>query len=113
MLSKFIFSLVDLIVLLFVFALLALEPVWNYLVGGGTPLKTCTLPPLWAFIIGIYKKGSTMSVRHPGLILLDTVSAGHKSLKKIFDRRSGNRHYSTIGLPCQAGAMQSPSGQLA
>ena len=96
MLSKFIFSLLVQIKLIAIFALflvaMTFEPVFKFL-GSGTPLKTCTMPPLWA-------------VRGEKLYNIPTF--GTMFTKKIFDRSKGNA--TKIGLPFQAGAMQCPSG---
>jgi len=97
MLSKFIFSLLDFILLLIVSVMLAFLPVWNYLFGSGTPLKACTMPPLWA--------SDPTDERHPVF--------GFTLINKIYDRSSGNRPTVKIGLPFQAGATQSPSGLYA
>ena len=98
MIQRLCFSLLELLFLVTVFVILALEPVWNYLKGGGTRLKTCNLPPFWA-------NGKGSGMRHPIF--------GFVRLNKIYDRSSGNRPAVKIGLPFQAGAMQSPSGQFA
>ena len=108
MLSKFIFSLLDLILLLAVFVMLAFLPVWNYLSGGGTPLKTCTLPPLWAFIFGLNK------TLYSGLIALSPGPEFTLLNGKLNLYTSGKDPFiATIGLPYRLGAMQSPSGQFA
>ncbi len=111
MLSKFIFSLADLIVLLFVFVLLALEPVWNYLVGGGTPLK---LPFFPHGLIDLYttKHNATMSARHSGPGLSETANGGCKLIDKLF-ARGGAPYNANTGLPHRLGDTQCPSGQLA
>jgi len=110
MLYRTLSNLFSMFVSLFVMLIMMIfEPVFQYLVGGGTRLKTCTLPTLWAFIIELSKKYNTMIERLSGRIFLDILSAGHK-LNKIYDRSSGNRPLSIIGLPYQAGALLSPSG---
>ncbi len=98
MIQRLCFSLLELLFLVAVFVLLALEPVWNYLKGGGTPLKTYKLPPFWA-----NGKGTIMNWPTFGTTLIN----------KIYDRSSGNRPTVKIGLPFQAGARSSPSGQFA
>lgn len=84
------------------------KPVKNW--WGGTPLKTCTLPPLWALSIGFNKKGNTMMERHPAP---GPVLGLGNFLYKIFDRRSGNRPTLNNSLPYQAGALSSPPGLCA
>jgi len=107
MLSKFIFSLLDFILLLIVSVMLAFLPVWNYLFGSGTPLKACTLPPLWALIIELNKTlYSGLMAPGPGPVSL-------LNNKLNLDASGEPPFIATIGLPYRLGAMQSPSGLYA
>lgn len=111
MLSKFIFSLINSINLLFMMVLMLVlsifDTAFGYLSGGGTPLKTCTPPPFWALVFGLNK------TLYSGLMALSPGPVPLLNNNLNLDTSGEPPFIDTTGLPFRAGAIQSPSGQFA